>query len=406
MSVKERFAIPPMGREHHTWRLSDDAPVSRSKRARANGGYESAVPISLADIKLNIPSDLCADAEESATALSKFDGYAASRLGEGSLALGPMSVILLRTEATSSSQIEHLTVGAKNLALQTLDEGGSENAAIVVGNVRAMESALHSGDDMNETNLLEMHKALLTAQDGWVQYAGRYRDGLVWVGTNGYSPVGAPHVAPQPELVRECVLDLLRFMDRDDLPVIIQCAIAHAQFETIHPFADGNGRCGRALIHAVLRSKGLVTHTTPPISAGLLRGTEAYFDALTAFRSGDARPIVEQFVQACLFAASSGRSLIDDLSEQIELARERLHGVRRDAAAWKVLPHLIAQPIVNVAYLQNQLGFSKNQAVRAINTLAEHDALVARSGRRRNIVWEHRGILDVLDGYAESLRRN
>lgn len=192
-----------------------------------------------------------------------------------------MSAVLLRTEASSSSQIENLTVGAKNLALETIDEGTSDNAAVVVGNVRAMEAALKLGDSMTENNILAMHEALLSAQRGWGKYAGTYRTNLVWVGTDGYSPRGAAHVGPQPELIAGAMADLLEFIKRDDLSVVAQCAIAHAQFETIHPFADGNGRCGRALVHAILRNKGLSRNTTPPVSAGLLHDTEDYFAALT-----------------------------------------------------------------------------------------------------------------------------
>ena len=74
--------------------------------------------------------------------------------------------------------------------------------------------------------------------------------------------------------------DLMLFLQRDDIPVLLQCALAHAQFETIHPFADGNGRTGRALIHAILRNKGLASHIVPPVSAGPLHETDQYFAAL------------------------------------------------------------------------------------------------------------------------------
>jgi Fic family protein len=86
---------------------------------------------------------------------------------------------------------------------------------------------------------------------------------------NGYSPLGASHVAPQAELIERSMQDLFAFITPDDMPVIAQCAIACAQFETIHPFADGNGRCGRALVYVILRNKGMAQQTTPPISTGL-----------------------------------------------------------------------------------------------------------------------------------------
>ena len=90
-----------------------------------------------------------------------------------------------------------------------------------------------------------MHEALLSSQRGWEEYAGAYRTNLVWVGTDSYSPRGAAHVGPQSELIADAKTDLLEFIKHDDLPVVAQCAITYAQFETIYPFADGNGRTGR-----------------------------------------------------------------------------------------------------------------------------------------------------------------
>lgn len=397
--------IPALGHEAHVWHIADDAYVSRSQRMKGNGPYESAVPITLCDLDVNLPSALGTAIDEASQALARFDAYALWKLGEQVQSLGPMSAVLLRTEATSSSQIEHLTVGAKNLALELLDEGDSRNAQIVIGNVRAMESALEFSGNMTQENLLRMHKALLSAQPGWDEYAGRFREQLVWVGTSSHSPRGASFVAPQPDLVQPAIDDLLAFLLRDDIPVLAQAALAHAQFETIHPFADGNGRTGRALIHAVLRSKGLAAHLVPPVSAGLFRATNTYFDALTAFRAGNAAPLISVFAEASLFAAQSGIDLIDRLDGQIEAAKTALRGTRRDAAVWKVLPHLIAQPVINSRYLRSAVGLSKPQAERALRALADADVLVPRNTAKRNVVWEHRGILDVLDDYAASLHR-
>ena len=103
-----------------------------------------------------------------------------------------------------------------------------------------------------------MHEALLSSQRGWEEYAGAYRTSLVWVGTDSYSPRGAAHVGPQSELIADAKTDLLEFIKHDDLPVVAQCAITYAQFETIYPFADGNGRCGRALVHVILRNNKVV----------------------------------------------------------------------------------------------------------------------------------------------------
>lgn len=412
LSVSKEVGMPPFvsfpqaGADERYWIASTDDPyASRTALATANGPYQSAVTAAIAAYELRLPSDLAADIAEAEAALAQFDQYARLVLGPDSPAIGPMSSILLRTESTSSSQIENLTVGAKQLALAELGQAKSDNAKAVTANVRAMEAALRLSDNLDQASILSMHRELLSGQPGWEQHAGRYRDGLVWVGTSKLTPRGASHIAPQPELVPEAMADLVLFMRRGDLPVVAQTAIAHAQFETIHPFADGNGRTGRAIVHAMLRSKGVMRSSTAPISAGLLRETGAYFDALTAFRDGDAGPIIASFTNASLFAAASGTKLVDDLARQVADSREQLAGLRSDAASWKVLPHLVSNPVVNAPLLIGKLGMNEVTAQRALEQLVRCGVLVERSGLRRNRVYQHDGILTVLDVYAQQLRR-
>lgn len=403
--VRSPLRVPPISFDEHRWLAENDGMQSRSSMARASGSYLSSVTPAIADLEITLPTDLAADAEEAAAALAHFDSYAGWRLGPQSPSLGPMTSVLLRTESASSSQIENLTAGARNLALAEIDEATSTNARLVVANVRAMEAALALADRLDSDAILAMHAELLANQSGWEHHAGRYREQLVWVGSSAVTPRGAQHVAPQAELVTPAMADLVRFMQREDLPVIVQTAIAHAQLETIHPFVDGNGRVGRAVAHALLRAKGLLTQTTAPVSAGLLHNTAGYFEALTDFRAGDGRPIVERFSEAARFAARSGAELVDALAVEIEAALDRLAHLRSDATAKRVLPILVAHPVVNAAFLQERLSLSGVTAQRALAQLAEAGVLTERTGRRRGRVWQHRGIIDVLDGYAASLRR-
>ena len=214
-------------------------------------------------------------------------------------------------------------------------------------------------------------------------------------------------MAPQPGQVPDCMADLVAFIGRDDLPILAQCAIAHAQFETIHPFIDGNGRVGRALIHAMLRGKGLTPTMTPPVSAGILHDTERYFDALTAYREGDARPILECFSSAARYAAHTGTELIDTLSAILDDDAARLHGLplRRNALGWKLLPLVVEQPVVNAPYVARTLGVPSASAARAVGQLERAGVLVEVSGGKRGRVWEERRVLDALDEYAEMIRR-
>ena len=400
-----RLSLPAVGHEDHQWTVDAEGPYSRAERARGSGPYRSTVPSPIASYRPKIPMDLASDLEDATHALVTFDAHAASTLGPESPALGPMSAVLLRTESSTSSQIENLTAGARQLALAELDESKSLNAKMIIANVRALEAALSLADQLDESSILTMHRELLIRQPGWEEHAGVYRNQLVWVGGERSSPRGARHIAPQSTLIRGAMHDLLKFIAHHDLPVLAQTAIAHAQFETIHPFADGNGRTGRALVQAMLRGKGLITHATAPLSAGLLRNTKIYFAALTAFRAGDAAPIIREFSSASRYAAATGTRLVDDLAAEQESARQRLGTLRKHAGAWAVLPHLIAQPVMNTTYLQEKLGMNAMSAGRALAQLTDAGVLREATGLRRNRVWQQTEILTVLDRYSAGIRR-
>ena len=147
-----------------------------------------------------------------------------------------------------------------------------------------MVAALALADRLDEDAVLAMHAALLA--DVQPEIAGRWREEQVWIGGDSFGPHGAAFIPPHHDHVPALMADLVKFTRRADLPLLSQAAIAHAQFETIHPFPDGNGRTGRALIHAMLRGHGLTRNVTVPVSAGLLTDTNGYFDALTAYRDG------------------------------------------------------------------------------------------------------------------------
>ncbi len=397
--------IPAAGYEEHFWHVPRDGRYSRSVASKGTGTYRSAVPAKIANLELALPGELAGRVDEATERLATFNQHALVRLGSDAATLGPMSSVLLRTESTSSSQIENLTVGAKQLALAQVGNSSSANAALVTGNVRAMEAALNINEGINTATIQLLHQRLMEDVPGWEDSAGKFREELVWVGSSAASPLGASHVAPQHDLIQEAIDDLTEFVARDDLPVLVQAAITHAQFENIHPFTDGNGRTGRALIHVILRMKGLLRNTTAPISAGLLRETEGYFRALTSYREGDAAPIIAAFADAAWFAAQSGMELIDRLARLADEARENLRGFRSDANVWKVVPLLISHPALTVPALSQLTGLTPQSAVRTLGQLADADVLAERTGHRRNRVWIHEGILQVLDDYADQLRR-
>ncbi len=403
---REAVIVTPVGRETHEWAPRAPEIYSQAEVRRQTGAYESAVAASIANQRLDIPSALAADIEDATRALLDFDTYVQRVLGTSDASLGPMSAILLRTESSSSSQIEQLTTSSKQLALAEIGEGRTGNAIEVMGNVRAMEAALELSERIDGQSILAMHEKLLNTSPTLSQHAGKWRSELVWIGGDNAGPRRAAFVAPQYGRVPSAIADVVAFAGRVDVPALAQIATAHAQFETIHPFVDGNGRTGRALVQAMLRHRGIARNITVPLSAGLLVNTESYFAALSSYRDGDAGPIIRRFADASRYAAATGKTLVDGLAAQLWVSRDLLDGVRRQAWAWKVLPHLVEQPVMSTKYLKRKFAIRDETAIRALETLAERGVLAEKTGAKRNRVWEHKGILSVLDDYAASIRRS
>lgn len=392
--------------ETSAWAPRHPEAFSRAEVVRQTGEFHAAIPANIADWSPEFSAEVASDVEDASRELTEFDRHARIVLGASNPALGPMSAILLRTESSSSSQIERLTTSAKQLALAELGEGGRSNAHVVVGNVRAMEAALRLADDLSEESILQMHHALMIHQPNvGLGEAGVYRKEFVWLGEGEAGPRTADFVPPHPDRVPRSMADLLGFLGRQDLPVLVQVAVGHAQFETIHPFVDGNGRTGRALVQSVLKNKGMVSGMAVPISAGLLSDIDRYFAALGSFRKGDAGPIIAEFARASRRAAVSGRQLLDHLSDALEDSRAKLTGVRSDAAAWRVLPELVAQPVMTAKHLIETLGLGEMAALRTLKLLTERRVLREVTGHRRNRIFEHGEILRVLDDYAQGAKR-
>ena len=393
--------------EDVTWEPTTPAQAMDRRRSSAVGRrYRAAVPAAIEAMKFDIEPGVAARADDARAAITRFDAeLSAMFAGE----FAPLSAVLLRTESTSSSQIENITVAAKALSLADvgLAKFGS-NAQLVQANVEAMNRALELTGPLTAEHILAIHEALMHGQDR--ADPGRFRDQQVWVGGTDYSPHRADFVPPQDSRIEKSIKDLCAFSERTDLPLLTQAAIAHAQFETIHPFNDGNGRAGRALVHVMLRNGGATTRTTVPVSAGLLSDTDGYYNSLTAYRNGDPNPIVEEFSRAAFAAVDNGQQLAADLKTLHDHWAGNLRA-RKDAVAWKVLPFLLRQPSVTSKLVQETMKVTQPAADNALRQLQEAGALakpktVHGEGQKRNVVWQATEVLEALDRFGERARRN
>ncbi len=387
----DRAAIwPALTYESVPWALANDVSIPRSRRAAHSGPYNAAIPPAIARLDVPITTETLALTDEASTEIARFD----AELG---VDLAPYAPLLLRSESAASSKIENLTASAKAIALAELGDATKHNAGIIVANTRAMVAALALADDLDEQAILDMHEVLIgPSHPEWV---GHWRDEQVWVGGSNYGPHEALFVPPRHERVPEAMADLVAFLRRDDMPTLVQATIAHAQFETIHPFPDGNGRTGRALIHSLLRAKRLTRTVTVPVSAGLLTDTDAYFASLTAYRDGNPTTIIELIAEATFRAVDNGRTLASDLSSIREGWTEMIT-VRRGAAAHRLADLLVRQPVVDSPLVQNELGVAATNANTAIGHLEEKGILTKVSGNYRNRKWAAPEVLAALDEFA------
>jgi Fic family protein len=390
---------PPTGTavkyETLPWDVSPAAAHVRAAQQQ-RGNYKAAISADIAGLIFSLPSDALAEAQDASSEVTRFD----AELG-GEIA--PFSSILLRTESAASSNIENLTASARAIAEAELPEAkATANAKAIVANTAAMVTAINLADNIDATAILAMHEALMRDIDP--KSAGRWREEQVWIGGGTHGPRGAMFVPPHHSRVLAAIDDLLRFTQRDDIPAVPQIALAHAQFETIHPFTDGNGRTGRALIQAILRRKGLTRNVTVPVSAGLLTDTDSYFAALTAYREGDPAPIVRRVSQAAVAAVFNGRQLVSDL----HAVRAEWNGkitARSDSAVWDIADLLLRRPVINTTLLTDELGIESKHARRYLEPLSEAGIILETSSGPRRRVWRSPQVIAALDAFGERARR-
>lgn len=380
------------------WRGGDVLGMPR--RDRQGCDYETYVPDPLVGRVLRLDGDVAADVADAETALARFDERATALADTEAVAR-----LLLRAESIASSKIEGLVVGGRRLlraeAAQAMGAASSDVSAIeVLANIDAMAWALQTinvGDDITMDMLLGAHRRLL-ADSSLAAQGGRLRAEQNWIGGSGYNPCSAAYIPPPPELVAELMRDLCSFCNSADLSPVTQAAVAHAQFETIHPFVDGNGRIGRVLIHLVLRRRGLATRVSPPISLILATWSKDYVAGLTATRyrggpnSGQAVEGLNRwigvFASACARAIGDAESFESQISQLQAQWRERLGAVRKGSAVAALIAALPGAPIITANSATTLTKRSFQATNQAIARLVDAQVLTQIKVGRRNRAFE------------------
>lgn len=400
------------GYQEASWSTAWDAP---SKRDRRGGVYRPYMPDRLVGRLLVVTPHI-------AWELSVVEGMVrrlvAHPAGHG---IDGLARFLLRSEAIASSRIEGLQVSPQQVALAELAgyEGGvskgfTATARLVANNVTALRQAvtdLVAAEYVSVADIVALQRVLLPEE----RHHG-LRQVQNWVGGGDWHPLEAEFVPPPPEHVAALMDDLATYLNGAEHAALIQAALVHAQFETIHPFTDGNGRVGRTLIHTVLTRRGLTPSAILPISLVLLTRSDEYVAGLMAYRysgepgSPEAQEAVNTwlrlFVSATRTAVEQAEHFADELTRVHEdwLERHRrfresqgLRPVpRSDSAVARLLDLLPAVPVVTARTVQRILSITHPAARQALEELAGAGILHPKQVERNTRGYLAREVFDLL----------
>ncbi len=395
-------AVPLGHTEKRLWPA--DPGAYRGRKARRPGAYEAFIPDEISGRDFPLDGDAVAAVTEATRALQHLEA-SPPRIAT----LGALAQNLLRSESVASSRIEGVHLSHKRLARAAYqaDRGQRDRrAAEVLGNVEAMKHAIEigtAGKPLTTADIEDIHRTLLRFTED-ADIAGVVRESQNWIGGNDYNPIGAAYVPPPPEYVRPLLNDLCAFATRTDLAPIVQAGIAHAQFETIHPFADGNGRVGRALIYAILRRRGEIPNYVLPISLVLAAEPKGYVGGLTWYREVGVSAWIAQFADATARAATEAERLADEIQQLQSTWLGDLGQPRRDAAVRQLISALPQQPVMDVAVAQTLTGKSHVTAGKALQELERAGILRRLNERKWGRVWECDQLLNLVDAFEKSVR--
>ena len=330
---------------------------------------EAFVPALLPRGGIELPERVVRATERAAAALLRAEDRIAHRFE-------PLARLMLRAEGVASSQIEGVRAPAGMVAVAQLDpQAVDATSAWVADNLAVVDASLEharSGAALTADDLHRWHARLMTHGALPDELVGRFRQLQNWVG--GATPRDAAYVPPPAEHVDRLMLDLVRFTNSSTLDPVTLAAVVHAQFETIHPYGDGNGRLGRVLLGWTLARRAGVA-VPPPVSVVIARDTGGYLSGLTRWRQGDLAGWVGWVADAISRSADEVVEVVGQAEELRRRWENLLAGVRSDAAVRRLLdlvPHYL---VVTAPMVADVLGVSGPTARAAIEALASRGIL-------------------------------
>lgn len=308
----------------------------------------------------------------------------------------------VRKEALLSSQIEGTQCTLDDILNPLIEENTNRNVSDVVNYIKATEFALNRLHSLPLCNRLikETHAVLMEGVRGQEKSPGEFRYSQNWIGGQGSTIRNARYIPPNPEDMQTAMSDLEKYMNGDDsLDPLIQAALIHYQFETTHPFLDGNGRVGRLLITLFLMEKGILSHPALYISYFLKMNRIEYYDRMTQVRkTGDYEQWVMFFLQALSDSAGDAIQTIDALTalHNQSVARLGAFSKRQQTNLLKLFAYIETNPIIDIQKTAAALGLSYNTVSKMVTILVDEGILWQTDKAGKAKIYSYADYLDIL----------
>lgn len=307
----------------------------------------------------------------------------------------------VRKEALLSSQIEGTQATLEDVLDPLVEKNANQNVADVVNYIKATEFALERMNELPLCNRLikETHAVLMSGIRGQEKNPGEFRISQNWIGAAGSSLKNARYIPPNPEDMSEAMSDLEKYINSDNsLDLLVQAALIHYQFETIHPFLDGNGRVGRLLITLFLMQKKVLNSPALYISYYLKKNRIEYYDRMSEVRNKDNyEQWIKFFLNAIKESAEESIDTIKTLSALHDVNIEKINAMGRASKnARAVFDYLEQNPIIDIGKTAEDLNLAFSTVSLAVNRLVEAGILIQTNNANRNRVFAYEDYLAIL----------
>ncbi|MDE7336904.1 MAG: Fic family protein [Clostridia bacterium] len=359
-----------------------------------NKGYKAFEPTKLQDLQLSLDTDILTKVGEANRLLGKLEGVA---LNVPNIDLFISSYV--RKEALMSSQIEGTQASLIDILDPNIDSNANMDTLDVVNYTNALNFAVETMKSYPLCNSLlkRTHAILLSNTRGQEKSPGEFRRSQNWIGSSGCDLNNARYVPPTPENMTEAMSDLEKFinMENEVYDPIIQAALIHYQFETIHPFLDGNGRIGRMLIALYLIEKKILTYPILYISYYLKKNRIEYYDRMSEVRAkGNYEQWVKFFLDAVIASCKDCLLTIRQISN-LKDKNSKLLG-KTSKSLSEVFNYICKNPIISIQKTAQELKMSFNSVSTAVQRLCALNILHENSANKRNRIFSYSEYLDIL----------